>query len=102
MKARATALEDPELGTSAKVEELEERIGLGDAQIITGQEPNATLTSDHVAQVFVKLSHAARHRERDRNIYLVCVVEVRDQVREERVVSAPDNGPIVRRSFDGG
>src|SRR5687768_17430339 len=74
MKARAAALEDPELGTSAKVKELEERIGLGDAQIVTSQEPNAPFTINHVPQILLKLSHAARHRERDRNINLVSIV----------------------------
>jgi hypothetical protein len=97
--ARTVALEDAKLGTISKVEQAKERVGFSYAEVVAGEEPNATFTSEHIAQIFLEFAYATRHRERDRDVHLIGVIEVCDEVRKERVVGAADDRPVMRRPF---
>ena len=49
----------------------------------------------------MELADTAVHRERDGDVHVVGVIEVGNEVRKERVVSAADDRAVVRRSFYG-
>lgn len=100
METLIAALEDAELRT-LEVHQSQERIRLRHAQIIASDHPHSAAAGEDVAQVRLEKTHPAVERERDGDVHGRRAIEVRDEVRQQRIVrSSAHERSLVRRPAD--
>ena len=80
--------EDAELPVAFEVEEAGEGVGLGDAEVVAGEEAEAALSGQEVAEVGAEPLEAARHDEADGDVGGRGFRELLAEVGEEGVVLA--------------
>ena len=81
-------LEDADLPVAFEVEEADEGVGLGDAEVVAGEEAEAALSGQELAEVEFEPVEAARHDEADGDVGRRGVSQLPAQVGEEGVVLA--------------
>ena len=86
-------LEDAELPVAFEVEEAGEGVGLGDAEVVAGEEAEAAASPQQVAEVGLDAVEAARHDEADGDVGCCGLGQLADQVGEEGVVLASRDEP---------
>jgi hypothetical protein len=61
-------LEDADLPLAFEVEEAGQRVGLGDAEVVAGEEAEAAASPQQVAEMRLEAVEAARHDEADGDV----------------------------------
>ena len=78
-------LSDPAiLPGAASFEQAQQRLRLGDLQVVPGEEAHLAAPAQQVAQVFLDFLEAAAQRERDSNVHLTGHVDVPQNMGQER------------------
>lgn len=101
MEAESTRLEDSQVEFRARkltreVADLSEGAWVGDIEVITGQEANPTVAAEDVPKVGPNQAQSAELDESNTNVNGGGSMEVRQEVRQERVVGAADERAVVR------
>ena len=79
-------LEDADVAVAFEVEELHEGVGVGEAEVVAGEEAEAASLAEEVAEVSFDAADAARHHEADDDVGSLRSAELLAQVGHEGVV----------------
>ena len=81
-------LEDADLAVAFEVEEADEGFGLGDAQVVAGEEAEPAAPGEELAEVGLEAQEPARHDEANGDVSSCRLGQLSAQVGEEGVVLA--------------
>ena len=88
-RGRDPGLEDAQLAVAFEVEEAREGVGIGDAEVIAGEQAQAAFPREEVAEMLLQAGNAAGLDEADGDVSLVGGGELIDEVGKEGIVLAP-------------
>ena len=107
MEVSVLAPEDTQLdvrrGFFFEIEQADESVGLGDAEVVAGEKAQATVSIKKLAEVGIEKLDAASENEGNDQIGAVGPVEMSQEVGEERIVLAANERLPMRgrHRFDG-
>ena len=88
-------LEDADVAIAFEVEEAGEGVGIGDAEVVAGEDAEAAPAVEEIAQVPFEAVDAARQDEADGDVGVVGLGEVLDEVGR----SGSSSPPLTSRPF---
>jgi hypothetical protein len=95
--------EDADLAVAFEIEEADGGFGLGDAEVVAGEEAEPAVSGQEVAEVGFEALEAARHDEADGDVGIRGLGQLFVQVAVERVLFASRDEAIrYGRRFDCG
>ena len=86
----AASFEHPPLDVALEVEQPHQRVRFRDSQVVAGEDAQPPAPHQQVTEVLEHPVHAALEREADDDVGPVGGGELRNDVRQERVVAARD------------